>query len=94
MATMGSDIGTAIDTLKDVIGSTGQRTAHSEARELEARVVKTIEDEEDLSNDDYTAATLAVAAHPTLANIYLNTQNKSRRRHFLLSNIEKYKKDN
>ena len=94
MAAMGSEIGTAIDTLKHMIGSTSQRTAHSEARELEARAVKTIENEEGLSDNEFTAATLAVAANPTLANIYLNTQSKSKRTHFLLSNIERFNRGN
>ena len=62
---------------------------------MKPRAVRTIK-EEGLSDDGFTATTLTVVAHPgpTLAYIYLNTQGKSKRRQFLLSNIEKFKKEN
>jgi hypothetical protein len=94
MTTMSNEMGSAIDSLKEVITGATQCTAHSEAREIESRVVDAIEKDEGLSDDDFAIATLAVASNPTLANIYLCTKSRSARRHFLLLNMEKYKKEN
>lgn len=94
MTTMSNKIGSAINSLKEVIIGATQHIAHLEAREIKFRVVDAIEKDKDLSDDDFVIATLAVASNPTLANIYLCTKSRSARKHFLLLNMGKYKKEN
>ena len=90
---MAGSLEVAFESLRDMVTGAVQRTAQSEALELQARAMDIIEEDEGFSGDDLADAALAITNNTMVANIYVNMKNKTARRKYLLRNMEMLKKD-
>jgi hypothetical protein len=91
MSTMGDSIGTAIDSLKDIISESNDK--QKAQWEIATQAMKAIEKNEGLCSEDFSYVAMAIGDRPSYANIYLSIREKQECLSYILRLLEKAKKE-